>query len=138
MFEGTSFKSVASHLIDRGNSPANSEAMLRTSVGRCYYACFHAMRARFVVPKDLLDTHKTSHWKLVERASKELKGDVADWYKQLYILRKHADYHHWRDKHESPPYPPCGCPWDEDCYQNAKHASELADMILEWLASNPK
>ena len=133
MFDGSSFRAVATALDAQIISAAVPEAFGRSAIGRAYYACFHAARGSLFQAADWSDKKKTTH-KAVRQATRKAKGNfVADKLDTLVVLREHADYHTWNPSQpgqsQNPP-PSCTCKWDPHISKNVGYALGLADDVL--------
>jgi hypothetical protein len=133
MFDGTDFVQVGNSLHSSHRNHVCPEAMLRSAIGRYYYACFHLAREKLVKKKDWKDSRKTQHWKIAKDLGTRIDAELGDWYQQLLILRTHADYHSWSSAMPTGEFPLCKCPWNDDVLQNANQAKDLAGWILERL-----
>ncbi len=138
MFDGTNFFEVALNLRANGEGTPTSEAFFRSAIGRAYYACFHAFRARYFakekwnVPKERGEKEYVSHRKLRLKV-RELGSNVtADKLDTLVELREHADYHSWVPTPEGAPAlpPACYCAWSPDPRNNCDLAVQLAENLL--------
>ncbi len=131
-FDGATFAEVARHLQGEAQRNPTPEAMLRASIGRYYYACYHALRRRFIRQRDWDKIKRTGHRTLKRAVEDKGHPEIASWLETLMILREHADYHIWPPKIARVTSIPlkCDCDWDPNPIRNCEDAQELAEWIL--------
>ena len=145
MFDGTNFLEVALNLRTYGEGSTTSEAFFRSAIGRAYYACYHALRAKYFnkekwsVPGEKGEKQYISHRKLRLKVRELASNLTADKLDTLVELRIHADYHSWAPTREGGPAPPpvCYCSWSTDPRDNCNLAVQLAETLLEEAANPP-
>lgn len=141
LFDGRSFIRVAVHLSTSADHSDVFEAFYRSSIGRAYYACFHAFRAKHFppeqwhIPREDGTAKYVSHWQLRRRIRENDSGPTADMFDTLIQLREHADYHSWKPTpmaSRAPP-PTCHCAWNTEAKRNSDYAMNLARTLLDSL-----
>lgn len=141
MFDGLDFLDVARLLANPATMAPRTEASFRTSVGRAYYACYHALRRRLCDPRDWARFGASgkkiylTHRRLRSLVREKLPSGSVDLFDSLIEMREHADYHSWKPSSTRPgPPPSCLCSsWGPDPRENSDLAIRTAEELLEAL-----
>lgn len=135
MFDTSALIDVGKELERLAPSNVYPEAMYRSSIGRYYYACYHASKSLCIRNADWDNKDKSSH-KAVASALRKKNRFLASMLDDLRLLREHADYHVWRCKElvtDDRHHPRCDCDWDPDTRSNCAKASNIAKWIADEL-----
>jgi len=136
LFDGKTFFEVGNYLRQNSEPDGKHDAMLRSSIGRYYYACYHAAREAFKEKQNWNDHKKSSHGTICKAVRKNCSSNASSLLDTLKIMREHADYHCWLPKTTQMgtiEFTSCPCDWDEDLEKNSREASRIATEVLREL-----
>ena len=133
MFDAKTLFQIGEYLRLHSNSHPYKEAMLRSSIGRYYYACYHAAKMKCINKNHWDDKNRTNH-RTVVRELRDNNNELGGCLDTLRTLREHADYHVWNCKtlsQDRREHPKCDCDWDPDTDANCNEAARIARWIMD-------